>query len=231
VHLEREVRKFARGTRPGMRVLDAGAGRSPYRRLFKHATYEAADFAQLDRRYAPLDYVCDLTDIPVEDGRFDRILFNQVLEHLPDPAAAVAELHRVLRPGGRLLCSAPLFYAEHQQPYDYYRYTSFGLRRLFEEAGFSVVRLEWLEGYFGTVAYQFRVMRTALPGRLREVRRIESGWRAWYLWPLLALIKVLAGPLWRLFAELDVRHKATGRGMPKNYVIVVRKPRSGATTP
>jgi hypothetical protein len=58
----------SRGTEPGMLVLDAGAGRSPYRNLFRHARYEAADFAQLSTDYAPLDYVCDLTQIPVEDG-------------------------------------------------------------------------------------------------------------------------------------------------------------------
>ncbi|HEY9352833.1 MAG TPA: hypothetical protein VIP28_06260, partial [Nocardioides sp.] len=60
--------RFAKGTKRGMRVLDAGAGRSPYRKLFKHAQYEAADFAQLSSAYAPLDYVCDITDIPVDDG-------------------------------------------------------------------------------------------------------------------------------------------------------------------
>ena len=109
-HLREAVRRFARGTKRGMLVLDAGAGTSPYRKLFKHARYEAADFAELGTKYAPLDYVCDLTDIPVEDGRFDRVLFNQVLEHLPAPGAAMAELHRVLRPGGRLflLCAALL---------------------------------------------------------------------------------------------------------------------------
>ena len=69
----------------GMLVLDAGAGRGPYKHLFAHAHYEAADFAQLSTRYAPLDYVCDLSAIPVEDGRFDRIVFNQVLEHVPEP--------------------------------------------------------------------------------------------------------------------------------------------------
>ena len=110
VHLRRQVRKFSRGTQPGMVVLDAGAGRSPYRRFFKHAQYESADFAKLSTRYAPLDYVCDMTDIPVEDGRFDRVLFNQVLEHLPEPGLALQELNRVLKPGGRIFCSAPLFF-------------------------------------------------------------------------------------------------------------------------
>src|SRR3712207_2281233 len=83
VRLAEDNREFARNPAQGMLVLDAGAGRSPYRHLFKHAKYEAADFAQLSTTtYTPLDYVCSLVDIPVEDDRFDRVLFNQVLEHV-----------------------------------------------------------------------------------------------------------------------------------------------------
>ena len=225
VHLEREVTRFARNTKRGMVVLDAGAGRSPYRELFDHAQYEAADFAQLKSGYAPLDYVCDLTDIPVEDGRFDRVLFNQVLEHLPQPADALSELYRVLKPGGRLFCSVPLFYNEHQVPYDFFRYTQFGLRRLFVDAGFKVIRLSWLEGYFGTLSYQFAMMSKHLPVRREEVRQLKLGWRIVLVWPILLMLSKLAKPLSRGFARMDVVHRYTDGGMPKNYVIVVRKPR------
>ncbi len=143
--------------------------------------------------YAPLDYVCELTDIPVEDGRFDRILFNQVLEHLPEPGRALAELHRVLKPGGLIFCSVPLFFAEHQIPHDYYRYTRFALRRLFDEAGFEIDRISWLEGYFGTVAYQFQLMQRSLPKGIDTLRAIEPGWRILYLAPLVSLTRRLAG--------------------------------------
>jgi SAM-dependent methyltransferase len=224
-HLEQEVRRFARGTKRGMLVLDAGAGKSPYRKLFDHAQYEAADFAQLRSSYAPLDYVCDLTDIPVADGRFDRVLFNQVLEHLPEPPAAIAELYRVLKPGGRLFCSVPLFYNEHQVPYDYFRYTQYGLRRVFTDAGFKVVRLDWLEGYFGTLSYQFALMGKHLPVRREQVRELKLGWRIALVWPVLLILHALAPHLSRGFARMDDVHRYTDAGMPKNYVIVVRKPR------
>lgn len=224
VHLKRAVRRFARGTAPGMLVLDAGAGTSPYRKFFDHARYEAADFAALGTDYAPLDYVCDISDIPVDAGRFDRVLFNQVLEHLPEPAQAVAELHRVLRPGGKLFCSVPLFYEEHQKPYDYYRYTQFALRRLFEQSGFEVVRLEWLEGYFGTVAHQFHQMNRWLPGDVGSIRGLNLGWRIVWVGPLLVLTRVAAGQLRRTYANLDVNARYTRTGMPKNYVLVARKP-------
>jgi SAM-dependent methyltransferase len=224
VYLRRRVARFAAATEPGMLVLDAGAGKSPYRKLFDHAKYEAADFAQLTTGYAPLDYVCDLTDIPVEDGRFDRVICNQVLEHLPEPGKALAELYRVLKPGGRILLSAPLYYAEHQVPYDFFRYTRYSLRRLFEQAGFDIERIEWLEGYFGTMSYQFRQMHHGLPRNLGEVRRLESGWRLVYLAPLLLGTRLLAGLLHTAYFRADVHWKYTRRGMAKNYVVVAHRP-------
>jgi SAM-dependent methyltransferase len=224
VHLKRQVRRFSRGTKPGMLVLDAGAGKSPYRNLFKHATYEAADFAALSTKYAPLDYVCDISDIPVEDGRFDRVLFNQVLEHLPEPEKALNELHRVLKPDGRLFCSVPLFYEEHQQPYDFYRYTQFSLRQIFEDAGFEIVRIDWLEGYLGTVSYQFHQMYRWLPKDVRSIRAMGVGWRIVYVAPMILLTRWAAGRLRAPFARADTTWKYTDSGMPKNYVVVARKP-------
>lgn len=202
-----------------MLVLDAGAGRGPYRKLFEHAQYETADFAQLGTKYTQLDYVCDLTDIPVEDARFDRVLFNQVLEHVNDPPAVLAELHRVLKPGGQILCSCPFYFHEHQKPYDYFRYTKYGLRHLFEQAGFEVMRISWLEGYFGTVAHQLRQMRMHLP----TARAVEPGWRVVYLGPLLGSTRVLAGLLMLAYSRAELRWKYTAAGMPKNYVVLARK--------
>lgn len=221
VRLARENRKFARRTEARMLVLDAGAGRGPYRPMFDHARYEAADFAELGTAYTELDYVCDLSDIPVEADRYDRIVFNQVLEHVEDPRVVLAELCRVLKPGGQILCTCPLFYEEHQRPYDFYRYTRYALRMLFEGAGFEVLQLRWLEGYFGTVSHQFHQMYKYLP---RDVSRFDAGWRVIYLAPLLWGTRQLARLLRGAFARSELRWKHTRSGMPKNYLVVATKP-------
>ena len=211
---------FARDTAPGMLVLDAGAGTQPYRDLFAHATYESCDFEAVAKAYAPSTYVCDLRAIPVADGRFDRIILNQVLEHLPDPAAVLTELNRVMKPGAKIICTCPLFYEEHEQPYDFYRYTQFGLRHLFATTGFTVETLDWMEGYFGTVGYQFSTMARHLPRRspagLTTAQRL-------LVWPVVRALAALSNRLARMFWTLDRQAKVTDSGFPKNYVVVARK--------
>lgn len=221
VWLRRENETFAKKVPAGSRVLDAGAGSQPYRDLFAHCTYEAADFEKVDKPYAQSTYVCDLGAIPVEDGRFDAVAFNQVMEHLPEPLRALKELHRVLKPGGRMICTAPLFYEEHEQPYDFYRYTQFGFRHLFESAGFKVERLDWMEGYFGTVAYQLNTAAKYLPVRPSELGGGVVGLLAA---PLMLVVRPVFKALAYVLYYMDMRHRVTNRGFPKNYVVIAAKP-------
>jgi len=221
VYLRRFLVRAGRAVQPGELVLDAGAGRAQYRELFSHARYETADFlAVKGKTYAQPDYVCDLAEIPVEDARFDHVVLTQVLEHLPEPATVLAELHRVLKPGGRLWLTAPLFYAEHEAPYDFYRYTRFGLRHLLEGAGFEVLEMEWMEGYLGTLSYQARLMSKSL----RTGSSDYGGGARGLLLALAAKLAVRAGRRAAdVLGRLDLRFKIVGRGLPKNYQVVARR--------
>jgi SAM-dependent methyltransferase len=227
-HLAEYNRRFARLIPGGALVLDAGAGLAPYSELFAHARYETADFEQVRKKYAPSTYVCDLTGIPVEDGRFDYIVFNQVMEHLPEPKAVLRELNRVLKTGGQIICSTPLFYEEHERPYDFYRYTQYAHRYLFAETGFRIDRLEWMEGYFGTVAYQLDTAARYLPARPND---ITPGLLGYALAPAVGALKVTFALAAILFYRLDIRSPLKDRGFPKNYVVIATKVSSSANRP
>jgi len=112
----------------GARILDVGAGERPYDELLT----SAAEVVGFDRPGNPhADLHGSLEAIPVEDASFDVVLCLQVLEHVPDPAAAVRELRRVVRPGGRVLLSTHGVYPFHPNPDDLWRWTNQGLERLF----------------------------------------------------------------------------------------------------
>jgi SAM-dependent methyltransferase len=211
---------FAEMVPNGALVLDAGAGTAPFRSLFKHARYETADFEKVDKLYAPSTYVCSLESIPVEDARFDFIVFNQVMEHLPDPKSVLVELNRVLKPTGKMIYSGPFFFEEHEQPYDFYRYTQFGLRELFSATGFSIERLDWLEGYFGTAGYQLNSMARNLP---LKPQYLGGGIVGCALVPIMMLLKVTFGVCSILFHRLEIRVKFKQKGYPKNYLAIVCK--------
>ncbi|MEP6812481.1 MAG: class I SAM-dependent methyltransferase [Actinomycetota bacterium] len=112
----------------GARMLDVGCGERPYEALFAGAA-EVVGFDVPGNPHADLHGSIDA--IPVEDAGFDVVLCLQVLEHVPDPAAAVRELRRAVRPGGRVLLSTHGVYPFHPNPNDLWRWTHTGLERLF----------------------------------------------------------------------------------------------------
>lgn len=123
-------------------VVDVGCGVAPYRDLFRHAHYigiERAGGSRFGSAKGGADVLYDGSRLPFADGSVDNVLCNQVLEHVFEPAAFLDELHRVLRPGGRLMLTVPFVWDEHEQPHDYARYSSFGLRHLAGKSGFDVV--------------------------------------------------------------------------------------------
>jgi SAM-dependent methyltransferase len=92
--------------------------------------------------------MADLASLPLRSGTFDAVLNAVTLEHVREPATVVAEMARVLKPGGALLMIVPQDWEVHQEPNDYFRYTRYGVRYLLDGAGFTSVRVLAVGGYF-----------------------------------------------------------------------------------
>jgi SAM-dependent methyltransferase len=130
-------------------VLDVGAGGMPYRDLFPHVgSYVAMDIPPSPN----MDVYGDGMALPFRDATFDSVLCNEVLEHVPEPASLMGEVARVLRPGGVLLLSTPQTWGLHAEPYDFYRYTKYGLDYLSRKAGLEVIEITATSGLWGTFA-------------------------------------------------------------------------------
>ncbi len=134
---------------PQALVLDAGAGNCKHKNFFPQIRYVALDISpQQKRRYGEIDIAGDIYSLSFASNTFDALINVQVLEHLNEPKNALREFIRVLKPGGRLFLTAPQGYGEHGKPYDFFRFTSFGLRYLFDQVGFDPLSIEPLGGYF-----------------------------------------------------------------------------------
>lgn len=151
---------------PRARVLDYGCASAPYREFFPgDSEYVGADFA--GNPDASLRLNADGT-VPAEDRSFDVVVSTQVLEHVAEPRLYLSECFRVLRPGGQLLLSTHGVFVYHPDPGDYWRWTSAGLKREIEHAGFEMTRFA---GVFGLAATGLQLLQHAIWVRLPRLLR------------------------------------------------------------
>jgi SAM-dependent methyltransferase len=157
----RGLHRALNGLLPELRgeVLDVGCGTMPYRSRIAAIRYVGLDYDTPEKRAANVaDVLYDGGRFPFADASFDGVLCTQVLEHVFTPEAFLGEITRVLRLGGVLVLTVPFVWDEHEQPHDFGRYSSFGLRALLERNGLEVVRLE------------------KTPADARAVAQIAAGW-------------------------------------------------------
>jgi SAM-dependent methyltransferase len=146
-----------RAVPPGSTVLDLGAGEAELRHELQHTRYIALDrgIGHAGWDYSRLDVVADASAIPLRERSVDAIVCKQVLEHVPEPIALLREASRVLTRGGFVLLSTNQAWPQHQKPYDFFRFTSFGLRYCFEQAGFVIRDMQPMGGAFTCALFHF----------------------------------------------------------------------------
>lgn len=122
------------------KLLDVGCGWRPYEKTFFAAAEKYVGLDYLSDRSKP-DIIGSAQAIPLPDNSFDTVTSTEVLEHVPDPLKAMREMCRVLKPGGYLILTAPMFWPRHEVPYDYYRHTYDGLLHFVKESGLELTKI------------------------------------------------------------------------------------------
>jgi SAM-dependent methyltransferase len=144
---------------PADKWLDVGCGMRPYESYFPSSTYVGVDIAVSGRDpglKAP-DHYYDGRVLPFPDHSFEGVISTQVLEHVPDPRGLLAEIYRVIKPGGKLLISLPFVWQEHEEPYDFSRFTHFGIADLLKQTGFEIDSIVKDTGAIEALAVTFNV--------------------------------------------------------------------------
>ncbi|MHB1011372.1 MAG: glycosyltransferase [Desulfobacteria bacterium] len=186
---DRWVSAQARKITTGARVLDVGAGTCPYRQYFSHCDYRTHDFKKYDgiklggtTEYGEIDYISEIDAIPVPDNSFDVILCTEVLEHVPEPIRALEKLSRILKPGGKLLLTAPLGSGLHQLPFHFYGgYTPEWYRHFGPKFGLEVKEIRPNGGFFRLLAQECARVAWTFPqhaplhGEMAETIRMLFG--------------------------------------------------------
>ena len=125
------------------KVIDYGAGTCRLKKLILKNADEYFGFDKIDNKN--LDAIGDVLDSKLPDNTFDNAICIQVIEHIRNPYKLVSELHRILKPNGHCIITAPFLAPFHPDPIDNFRFTKEGLSAIAEDCGFQVIK----QGSFG----------------------------------------------------------------------------------
>lgn len=182
-------------------LLDVGAGHGDFAEIFDGRQAVLLDVFP----YPEIDIVCDLTNtVPFRPGSFDAVVLMNVLEHVYDSRALFSAVKTLLKPGGIFVVAIPFLLKVHQAPYDFVRYTHFGLERLGNDHELELITLE---GYYDPLfllgeGYR-NIERTAL-GEMSRSRRAASRVLLWGIKTIASVLEDLVGKGYTLPSERAV---------------------------
>lgn len=198
-------------------LLDVGCGDKPHQGVFPEVT----TYIGLDRpskphaespraaaRKAAIDLHGSAEALPFLASSFDTVVAFQLIEHLPEPLIFLQETARVLKPGGKLILTFPLINPVHEAPYDFFRYTSYGMEHLCAKAGFRIIESVPMGGGWLTVGYLACLLLA------KEAETSDTTWAR--LWRRRVVSKV-----YQLMQTLD--RKRTHHEFTLNYLMIAIK--------
>lgn len=204
--LNKRLKKYAKG-----KLVDIGCGLKPYKDMASPYVelHTGVDHEASIHDKTGINIIGTAYSIPVASESYDTALCTDVLEHLEEPSLAISETSRVLKPGGYAIYTVPLFWHVHEGPRDFYRYTQYGLRYLFEKSGFEVIEITALSGFTVTFAQELVYFLY----RYRRGGIVNPLW--WIIPPICHLIQILAYGISK-FEKVAI--------FTCEYIVVARKP-------
>jgi len=154
-------------------VLDVGCGSRQYEKLFGNRVYVGIDVILSGRNESNKmpDVYYDGVELPFEDNYFDLIICTEVLEHCLEPELLTTEICRVSKEDGFVYITAPFFHGEHEIPYDFRRFTSFGMYQIMRKGGLKVTSLsKECSGYEAFYYLSMKLLKKRFPQKSRSLK-------------------------------------------------------------
>ena len=130
------------------------------------------------------DILADLNQpLPIDSAVADTVVCLSVLEHLSEPQTLLNEAYRIMKPGAVMILQVPWQWRLHEEPYDFFRYTPYGLKHLFGKAGFETIEVEAMSGFFSTLCLKFNYFTLGLITGPRIIRGFKKAFflPLWYI--------------------------------------------------
>lgn len=197
------IKKYVRGC-----LIDLGCGDMPFREEMEQyvVRYDSLDFFPRNDEVTYISNIQNMDIIP--DKSYDSAICLEVLEHIADPFQAVCEIYRILAPQGIGVISVPHLSRLHEEPHDYYRYTKYGLKYMFERAGFRIIELRHRGGIFSFLGHQLSTIILGVSWGTPILRNLFWFANSW-------LVVRICFYLDRLMDQSGI--------LPAGYTIVVKK--------
>ncbi len=159
-------------------VLDIGCGQKPYKKIItkKDIKYFGLEHLKTLHGFSEVDVTGSALQLPFKNSVADLVVSFQVMEHIPEPELFLMEIFRVLKPGGNCLLMTPFIWGEHEIPYDYFRYTRYGIKYLADKTGFKVLSINADVGSLTTLTIRFNYFIMQRAGRILRHLIIPFVW-------------------------------------------------------